>query len=99
MYTLRSPSMCSMICCLSSYRTTPDWTRLSNLERTRDSSILGELFLYADWTIYGLSNWKEHAVQSDLGDWLGQLAVAFVYIAKLSGKYGSFKYLSVFIRD
>ena len=41
MNTLRSPSTCSMICCLSSYWTMPDWTRLSNLERMRDSSILG----------------------------------------------------------
>lgn len=48
MNTLRSPSMCSIICCLSSYWTMPDWTRLSNLERMRDSSISGVNFLLVD---------------------------------------------------
>lgn len=39
MLALSSPSMCSMTSCLSSYRTRPDLTRLSNFDIIDNSSI------------------------------------------------------------
>lgn len=38
--TFSPPSICSIVSCLPSYRTVPDWTRLSNLTKIDASSMI-----------------------------------------------------------